>query len=312
LFDFTNRFDFKLPEERALNLTEYTNFNYDTKLTEPGSIEKIEKMVAVDKLKERVILNLNNPNLVMLAWTSNAGYALRHNMAATYEPILQKLEEKFDYEYKFSEILKIWFEKTQDIDRLKVLIENVKQEYLRWEAVRLIEDNKNQIDYLKALFKKIISDPNQVGSERIRAANHLMKFNDLFGFYYLTDMILEDPQPDFDFRLNLGSISMMKETEAIPTLIKLLAISKQPEFKKNIFNDLEEYVLSAFHSIGIQSSENYLAVKIAIEKFIVENITEMPTVNFLYFSIVRIEEQIKLKYTGSNTIDDALKEYSLL
>jgi hypothetical protein len=312
LWDFINRFDIQLPDEKVLDLTNYTHFNYDVKLIEPGSIEQLEKFISKSKLKYKVLENLKNPELNMLAWTSNAGYALRHNFSSAYVDILRKLEVEFDYEYKFREILKIWFDKTQNIATLKQIIVNVRSTYLRWEAIKILDDTEKEPIYLNELFHQIVDDEGESVGDKIYAANHLMRQNDLCGFYYLSNMILSEPDPRFDYRRNLGSVSMLKDTEAIPTLIKLLEIAKKPDFKLDVFNDMEERVLSAFHNIGIQSSENYIAVKTSLEKFIIGNADKLPNVNFLYFTIVRIEEQLKMKYMAAYTIDDALLEYNSL
>lgn len=312
LWDFINNFTIMLPEEKILDLTNYTNFNYDVNLTEPGSIEQLEKFVSKSKLKDKILENLKNPDLNMLAWTSNVGYALRHNFTTSFPEILNRLEQKYDYEYKFPEILKTWFNKTKDTSRLKELIKNIGSKYLRWEAIRLLEETNSETDYLNSLFHKIIENSEESEDDKIYAANHLMKQNDLYGFYFVTNLIKSNPDPGFDFRLKLGSVSMIKNLEALNTLIELLAIAKRPEFKHDVFNDLEDKVLSALHNIGIQSGDNYLVVKSSIEEFISDYTNVLPNVNFLYYTIVRMEEQLKMKYISAYTIDDAVKEYDFL
>jgi hypothetical protein len=312
VWDFINRFNIKLSDDKILELTNYTNFNYDVKIAEPGSIEQLEQFISKAKLKEKVLENLRDPKLDMLAWTSNAGYALRHSMTSAYSEILLKIETNSSHEYKFREILRTWFSKTQNIARLKELIMNISSSYLRWDVIKLLEETGKEPEYLNMLFHQMVDNENELMEDRIYAANHLMSQNDLYGFYFISEIILSDPDPRFDYRLNLGSISMLKDTEAIPTLIKMLEIAKTPAFKSDVFNDMEDRVLSAFHNIGIQSSENYLLVKNALNKFIADNINTLLHVNFLYFTIVRIEEQLKMKYMAAYTIDDAVSEYDEL
>lgn len=312
LWDFMINFNIQLPDEKILELTNFTNFNYDVKLMEPGSIEKLEKFISKSKLKDRVLENLKDDDLHMLAWTSNAGYALRHNFNIAYADILKKLFKKVNYEYKFAEILKLWFSKTQDTSKLKEFIDNVEVDYLKWVSVKLLEETGKEVEYLKDLFHKIITSEEDNAEDKILAANHLMRLDDLYGFYYISNIILSNPDPNFGFRHGLGSVFMLKSPEAIGTLIQLLQIAKRPEYKRDVFNDMEEKLLDAFYNIGIQSNENYTAVKTALERFIQDFEGKLPHVNFLYYTIQKIEDQLKRKYITNYTINDALKEYNVI
>lgn len=312
LWDFVNKFEIQLPEEKVLDLTNYTNFNYDVKMAEPGSIEQLERFISKAKLKARVLENLKKPDLDMMAWTSNAGYALRHNLASGYEDILKKMERRFDYEYKFNEILTLWFTKTQNSARLKSFVSDVNTSNTRWRGISLLEESGRHLAFLNELFHRIIDNRGETLDDRIYAANHLMGQDDLYGFYYVTNMILERPDPRFEFRTRLGSIGLLKNPEAITQLISLLEIAKQPEFKQDTFNDLEERVLAALYNIGIQSDQNYIAVKTALNNFIEEFTGRLPNVNFLFYTIVRIEEQLKVKYMATYTVETALLEYNSL
>ncbi|MCD8739683.1 caspase family protein [Mucilaginibacter roseus] len=312
LWDFLNKFNLKVAEEKVLDLTNFTHFNYDVKLTDPGSIEQLEKFVSPVKIKAKVAENLSNPNLDMMAWVNNAGYALRKNLSASYNNILDKLEQTYEFEYKFREILAVWFEKTKNVERLKSLILAVGGSYLRWDAIRLLEDKNTEVEFLNSLFHQIIDSVGETSEEKIQAGNHLMKQNDLYGFNFLADLILSNPDPGFDFRLNLGSISLLRDIAAVPKIMLMLEIAKQPAYKTDVFNDFEDRLLSALHNIGIQSSHNYLFVKTAIQKFIVDHEKNIANVNFLYFSIVQMEEQIKIKQTKNSNIEEAINEYNLL
>ena len=306
------RFNLKLPESKVLDLTNYTHLNYDVKITEPGTIEELEKFVSIAKIKIKVAENIHTQQADSLSWVSNSGYALRKNIVEAYGNIVDRIQAASDFEYKFRELLIFWFAKTRDIERLKVLILNVRSNYLRWDAVRIVEDNNLEPEFLNALFRRIIESDAETLEEKIYAANHLMKQDDLSGFEFMADLIITDPDPNFDYRINLGNMSLLTNVAAIPKLMVLLKIAKQPDYKRDIFNDFEDRVLSTLRNIGIQSTESYVEVKSAIEVFIKENVGEIPNVNFLHFVTVQMEEQIKIKQTESLTIDEAVDQYDKL
>lgn len=312
LWDFINRFDINLPEERLLEFTNHISFNYDLKILDTGSIEQLEKFISKSKIKGRVIQNLQDENIKILPWINNASYALRNNFEASYPYILKKLEQSTEDEYKFSEILKVWFSKTNKTDRLKEFILNVSASELKWKAILLMEEVGRETGFINEILRQIINNPIKTKENRIYAANHLMKQNDMYGLTYIANQIFENPDPKFNFRINLGSIAGIKDVQAVDTLMQLLVIANRPEFKRELFNDLEERVLLGLRNIGIQSTQNFITVKTAIEEFIEEYKHLFPDVNFLYYSIVNMEEQLKIKYIQTFSIEASLQEYNAL
>ncbi|MEO3403248.1 caspase family protein [Mucilaginibacter sp. CAU 1740] len=312
LWTFMVRFNLRLPDAKVLDLTNYSHLNYDVKLSDPGTIEELEKFITVAKIKEKVAENIQTLPKEQLAWVNNAAYALRKDVIEVYGDIVDRLQAASDFEYKFGELLNIWFARTKDIERLKSLILNIQSNYLRRDAVKIVEDNNLEPEFLNVLFHDILASEEESLDEKIYAANHLMRQNDLDGFNFMADLILRDPDPNFDYRLNLGSMSLVKDVAAIPKLMEMLKIAKQPEYKRDMFNDFEDRILSTLRFIGIQSTENFVAVKAAVETFIEENASTIPTVNFLHFVIAQIEEQIKIKETENMTVDEALAHYGKL
>lgn len=311
LWDFMMRFNLKIPEPKVLDLTNYNHLNYDVKLSEPGTIEELEKFVAVAKIKVKVIENIQTQT-DLISWVNNVGYALRKSFVETFGNIVDRIQAASDFEYRFSELLIIWFTKTRDIERLKTLILNIKDNHLRWDAIKIVMDNNLEPEFLNAFFQRLIISETETLDEKIQAANHLMRQDDLTGFDFMADLIIGDPNPKFDYRLNLRSISLLKNVRAIPKLMILLKIGKQPDYKRDNFNDLEDKVVSTLRNIGIQSTDNYFEVKSAVEDFIKENAGIIPNVSFLHFVSIHMEDQIKIQQTESLTVEEGIHEYNRL
>ncbi|KQC00387.1 caspase family protein [Pedobacter sp. Hv1] len=312
LWDFINRFEIILPENVLLDFTERVSFNYDFKMSNPGSIDELENFISVEKIKERVAENLNNPELGPLEWTNNAAYALRKSMSETYAVILNRLSKDQNDEYKFRDLLDFWFTKVKNIESIKKLILEVTSDGLKWRAINLLEKEGKETEFLCVVLKEIIESPEETGENKKYAANHLMKLNDIYGLEYISQIIIEDPDPKFDFRISLGNISMISDINALNILMRLLIIGKRPEFKNDDFNDLEERCLAGIYSIGVRSSENFIVVKKVLEEFIEKNKNVLPNLNFLYYTILKIEENLKLKYSPTSTIKSAIEEYNQL
>jgi hypothetical protein len=312
LWDFLNRFEVQLPEEVLLDFTNHISFNYDFKVSDVGSIEQLGQYVSVQKIKERVALNLQDESLGLLEWTNNAAYALRNGMVQSHSVILNKLENSKHNEYKFRDILGFWFSKVKNVSRLKKLIVNAASYDLKWKGITLLENEGKENEFLHNLLRGIVDDIEQSDDNRIYAANRLMKLNDIYGLEYLGQFIIDHPDPAFDFRISLGNIALITDIGGLHVLMKLLVIGKRPEFQGDPFKNLEERALAGISSVGAHSTENYLVVKQALELFIEQNKELLPNLNFLYYTILKIEESLKQKYSGTDTIKTAIEAYHML
>jgi hypothetical protein len=136
-----------------------------------------------------------------------------------------------------------------------------------------------------------------------------MAMNDLEGLAFCTEQILKKPDPRLEFRHDLHKMPMLKNPGAIPWLLQLLFLSKQPEYQKDHFNSLESVVIDTLYNIGIESDENFLQVKDALLQFMKVNETKLEHLNFLHFNIQRMEEQLSMKKSKDYSIDSAILEW---
>jgi hypothetical protein len=212
-------------------------------------------------------------------------------------------------EFKYNEVLEYWFKKTGDVKRLAQFIESVRSDVLRWQAIRLLSNSGKEQLFLSGYLKRIMNNEGESRDSRFNAANYLMAVNDLDGVVFCTEQILKNPDPRLEFRHNLHKMSMLKNAGAIPWLLQLLFLGKQHEYQKDHFNSLESLVIDTLYNIGIESDANFLQVKDALLQFMKDNETKLEHLNFLHFTILRMEEQLSMKKSKDYSIDSAILEW---
>lgn len=310
LWYFIHRFDIQLSEEKVLNLTTYYDFSNEVKLEETGTIEQLEHFIAKKKLNERVIENLENGIRNSFAWLSNAGYAIRNGIRNAYKNILDYLQIVDENEYKFNEVLEFWFKKTKDAASMKVFIETVHSEVLRWKAIPLLYNSELERDFLIEYLKRYMNNPGNAIDYRFVAANYLMEMNNLGGLTFCAEYILDRRDPLFEYHHNLNRMPAFQNSEGLPLLMKLLHLGKQEEFQKDKFNSLESIVIDTLFNMGISSDDNLIAVRLAINNFITLYNKELDNLNFLHFTILRMEEQLNVKKSQNVTLIEAIGQWN--
>lgn len=310
LWYFIHRFDINLGEDRILNLTYYYDFSSEVKFEEPGTIEQLEHFVGKKKLKVKVAENLEKGMANSFSWLSNAGYAIRNGIREAYNSILDYLRTVIDNEYKFNEILEFWFNKTKDGTRLKDFIENVHSDVLLWKAITLLYNSELEREFLTNFLLRYMSNPGNAIDYRYMAANYLMEMNKIEGLAFCTNRILEQKDPLFEYRHNLNRMSAFKDPAGLPMLMELLYLGKQKEFQKDRFNSLESEVIDTLFNMGISSDGNLVAVRKAINGFIARYSKELEDLNFLNFTILRMEEQLSTNKSQNVVLTEALGQWN--
>lgn len=301
-----------LGDEKLLELTKFVNHSRDTKVAASGSIEIIAHNIAQDKLIKQIHLNLNDPNLSLASWSSNAAYALRAEIKEAYPFISDKFKTTAREFVNDEELLEFWFEKTKNKEAMRDIILNTQSIQLKWNGVKLLLSDAEEHIFLKETLNKFLLKDDEQMFEKQEAANFLIELKDISGFHYLADYILEKKDPKIETRFGYRNLDILTSPEAIEKLYSLLYLAKQPEFKQDIFNDLETRVLTAFVNIGVQSEENgNLAIQ-ALKGFIQQYQGGLPNLNFLHYQIVRIQEQLKLNADVGLNIKDAVNIYESL
>ena len=307
LWFFINHFNIILPESKMLEFTLYYDFQTSQNSDSSETIQKLEHFINKDTVEEKVANNLAIGISEVHVWVSNASYAIHNNVRNSFPNILRDLKNPNIREHHREQVLELYFKKTENYSAVQEILKTIGKDELRWKAVKFLINQEESRDFLLNYLKKIISNETELFESKMAAGKYLTQLNDMVGFKFITTHILENKDPAFDFHYRFETA--IKNPEAIPILMKLMKLAKQPEFKKDFFNSLENYVLDTLYHIGIQSEHNFLLVKIAIENFINEHINDIENLNFLYFNVRKIEEQLYLNKSQAYTINDAITEY---
>src|SRR5213075_387304 len=86
---------------------------------------------------------------------------------------------------------------------------------------------------------------------------------------FCAEYILEIRNPLFEYHHNLNRMPKFQNAEGLPLLMKLLHLGKQKEFQMDKFNSLESVIIDTLFNMGISSEDNLIAVRSAINNFIV-------------------------------------------
>lgn len=306
LWFFVKYFKIRLTESKLLDFTMFSEFQS----TKTESIpQQLEEFAAKEKIAQRVIANLNANIDDNRVWSNNAVYAVENNLKDAYPFILRDLLDHHKRKHFRGDVLEVYFKQTMDVKGLQDLLTSSSLGDIRWNIVKLLAPFDTQTEFLLERLKKILHSTTELHEEKMRAAKYLMELGDLDGLKFIANFILAAEKPTMDFGFGLRAMPNINTEEAIPILMKLLKIAKQPPYSDDRFNNLESNVTDSLYQVGIQSEESFKAVKEAYEIFTQENEDTIPHLNFLHFNLRRIEEQLYLKKSQQFSIQDAVREF---
>jgi hypothetical protein len=304
---FIKKFNIDLPEQRYMDFTRYFSPADEREPRQPGLIEMLISFVSRQKIAAEVEANIWRDDLDPLVWVANAGYALRNNLKGSYERIVEYLINVEQTEQRFGDLLKFGFEQTGGIDLLIRLVEQARNDYLRNEALQGLQNSGNAQDFLRHYYLERMGSDDTPEPDRLIAANRLILLGIPDGFEYLAKLFLSDPSPDIEFRHFFSKITHLTDINAIGLLMDMLYYAKQPDFKRDVFDDLEPLILETLFNIGMQSRKNFKAVKEAMQAFIAKHQKDIAYINFLDFSITKIEDQLNLKLSREFNLAESIQ-----
>lgn len=299
LWFFLHKLGIELRQDQLLELTRHPNSSVDGLVDQPGSLEMLATFLDFEKLKSQVLENLALNNLSIQGWISNIAYCLRKDVAEGFVYLVNTLIARQQEGYKDKELLEFWFKNYLDLEGIKKIIIESGALEIKWKAIGLLKTEIDQRDFLIEILKTIMNNELHSLHDRQQAANLLIELDELSGFDFLANMVLEIKDPRLDFRWGFRNVGIINSVAALGKLIDLLYLSKKPEFKNDIFNDLESIVLNALTNIGLESEENSGLVISSLEAFMEKYADELPHLNFLYFTISKIRDGFAFKKTTS-------------
>jgi hypothetical protein len=309
LWFFVQQYSIRLPEEKLLDFTYYFNFNSQVKLNDSGTIDELEMFISNEKIHQKVLDNLGEGIHNSLSWLNNAAYAVRKHLSKAALFIFRYLENADDKEYKLAELLELWYENKGDLGPLKQLTEKGKSEVLRQKAIALLTRSGKEVPFISELLGKIIDNESENIESRFFAANQLLSMGLLKGIEFITDYILKNPSAQMAYYNKIGQINSITNSDATSYLLKLLRLSKEPEFNSDKFGWFESKVIEAIYNIGVQSERNFNHVKHALENFLADDPSKSKSFNYLRLTVQRMEDQLLFNLTKGYSLQDAINAY---
>lgn len=309
LWFFVNKFSIDLGESRLLDFTLYFDPSNESNIGLPGTIEHLEKFITKDKIAARVLHNLSMSDIHFIFWISNAGYAIRNNLTAAYGLILNYLKLPHD-EYKITEVLESWFNKTGDVDGLRSVVSDAANHSVKWKAVSLLKQSRADDAFLKQFFHDTIANVHSLFEDKVTSANYLMEFQDMVGFHFIADYVLGSPQLEAEHMHLFRNFAKLTNIDAFAKLLELFKIGRSSEFQVSRFNRLDNLALEGIFSIGSHSLENLTIVEATLLDFMDRYKIEYGDLNFMHHNILKMRHQINQNISKVYDIADALIEYN--
>lgn len=179
LLFFRDRFKFKYPKEIVLDFTEVYDEDYFNRYRDKSMFLTITNEVNIDLVIKRVIENLEKEISNNLVFWNNCLFALENNISSVYYKIEEFIMRDDVSEPIRSHILEKYFEKTNNIDLLKELIdfkfENDNGDLLSWTSLKLLIEKK-EFDFVVKKVIECLSLDLSV-KNRIECIKYLMRCN---------------------------------------------------------------------------------------------------------------------------------------
>ena len=290
---FFRKFNLEYPKHILLDML---SFDYDR-----GGIEYLENHIEETDMTSRILDNIKEGIIVDDVLKNHIEYCKRHRVRDVIKYALKEMINpgRDDEIRRIS--LETICELSENLSELEDVLPNIKDKF-KWQVVeKLLKTNSRRVyGFLENLFK--ISD----GEDKIMASEYLIKSQNLAALRFYVDYIKGERK--FSRSLfNSSPLTSLKKSDAIPFLIELLELNYQEDFEQpDEFDRLDRLVLNSLTVIALESEQNYLDVKRAIENFIDEYRSIYKNVNWLYSFLEQLERQYYVNKSERFSIDDVI------
>jgi len=290
---FFRKFNLEYPKYILLDML---SFDYDR-----GGIEYLENHIEETDMTSRILDNIKEGIIVDDVLKNHIEYCKRHRVRDVIKYALKEMINpgRDDEIRRIS--LETICELSENLSELEDVLPNIKDKF-KWQVVeKLLKTNSRRVyGFLENLFK--ISD----GEDKIMASEYLIKSQNLAALRFYVDYIKGERK--FSRSLfNSSPLTSLKKSDAIPFLLELLELNYQEDFEQpDEFDRLDRLVLNSLTVIALESEQNYLDVKRAIENFIDEYRSIYKNVNWLYSFLEQLERQYYVNKSEKFSIDDAI------
>ncbi len=292
---FFRRFSLEYPKHILLDML---SFDHDR-----CGIEYLAEHLDESEMSSRILDNLEKGIIFDDVLKNHLDYCKQYRIKEGLKFALQEIinpdREKYDEIRRVA--LETVCELSDSLAELDEILPDITDDF-KWNVVDELIKNKSEFaqEFILKLFQTA-EEP-----DRFRAAEYLIKLQDLDALAYYVDWIKKEknfPRSVYDS----STLPYLQILEAVPLLIKLLEISYQNDFEQaDHFERLDSLVLNSITSIALQSNEHYYEIRESIEIFINKFKTEYKNVNWLYSFLDQLEQKYYVNKSKQISIDEVI------
>jgi len=300
LWYFLRKFNFGYPEEVLLDMLSFDWIEGQQYI----GIDYLESKFPSEKMRDRILYNLNKGIKVEEVLENHINYCKKHNFIEARDQLLNIIKNpEIKIENRLLALETVadfpdsttFLEEMLDIDELELFIKSA-------EILIARGNNKGK----EKLLLKLSSEDEKFALE---SAKLLIKEQDLKAIRYYSDYIKRTKKFEVDFH-DKNPLQQTKTIKALPILIDLLKFSYKykNEIQQSEFDRLDNMVISILKNIALQNFSNYDKITKALQKFIQKHRTQFEGINFLNAVCDDIEKAFFINYTNQITVDEAIEK----
>jgi hypothetical protein len=300
LWYFLRKFNFGYPEEVLLDML---SFDWIENQQYVG-IDYLESRLPSEKIRDRIIDNLNKGIKVGEVLKNHINYCKKHNFFETRDKlfnIIKNPEIKIENRLLALETVAnfpdstTFLEEMLDIDELELFIKSA-------EILVTRGNNKGK----EKLLLKLSSKDEKFALE---SAKLLIRKQDLKAIRYYSDYIKRTKKFEVDFH-DRNPLQETKTIKALPILIELLKFSYKykKEIQQSEFDSLDSMVISILKNIALEKFSNRDKVVKALQKFMQKHRAQFEGLNFINAVCDDIEKTFLINYTSQITVEEAIEK----
>jgi len=173
----------------------------------------------------------------------------------------------------------------------------------KWKIVEVLAERNNS--ECRTFLLNILRDSREE-KEQLKAAEHLMRLQDLEGMRYYAGWVKRNNKFEED-DLHGSPLGYVRSVEALPLLLDLLKVSYE-EIGRGGFYRLDHVILGTLTEIALQSEANYRRVSVEVQKFIETFLGTLKNINRLYIFLDSLEQKYDINRSKEIDIQGAVKK----
>ncbi len=289
LWYFLRELKLSYPKNILLDMISF-DFNLGTNFV---GIEYLERLLLPKDMKIRVLDNLNKGIECDFILKNHIIFCKNHRITQVlpFTPDIIKDANRTGSTRKLA--LDITTEMSEDLNKLEVILTEIKDNF-KWVVLEtLIGNNKNCETFLLNTY----NTGNE--NDKLKAFAYLMKCQNIKGLEFFIEWIKEKEK--YPWFIGESPLRFLHDFIFVPDLLKLLKMSYQENISQDDFHSLHNDVLEALSRIAMNSIQNFSKIKKCIEEFITENSSSIKDIHFLYSYLERLELEFGETTINKNT-----------